>query len=480
MAVSSTTGTSSIGTMGSGNVIDVSGIVGKLDAVEQVPIDRVNSTITKNNVAISDMGTIKAKMASLQTALQDLTDPLSYKNKTATSSDSTVVSAAVSGHSSANAGDYNIQITSLAKAYVGTYGGNSGSASQIADPAAADTAKLQSVFGLNGTTTLYVKATGDAAALAIDLSTYGSLNAVRDRINSQSMTVRASVVDTGYGYSLTLTSVAGGADNSVAVYSDQAALPTLITPATTSAGTDAVFMVNGQSFKRTSNTVENAIPGVRLQLSKPGESLVTISSASSDYAQTLVTNVGQAYNDLVASYQKLAAYDPDPEKRGSLYGDSTLMDVMNGLASSLMTGFKKLDGSALNNTNGKPVSLVSLGLELQRDGTVTFNAEMFNNAEGLGVFEQLADGFVAPTRTSVNAAIGLTGETGMIGTDLTGLKDLNTTLQTQVKDLEERKASKMAKYQAQYAALDALLYRLQSLNSSLTATFDALNNQNNK
>ena len=247
-----------------------------------------------------------------------------------------------------------------------------------------------------------------------------------------------------------------------------------------SVGTLASFTVNGQSFTRTTNSVENAIPGVRLQLSKVGSSLVTVSSASSTYVQTLVTNVGQAYNDLMASYQKLAAYDADPDKRGSLYGDSTLLDVMNGLANSLMTGFKKLDGTALNNSNGKPVSLSTLGLELQLDGTVTFNAEMFNNAEGLGVFDQLAEGFIAPTRTSINAAIGLTGETGMIGTDLSGLEDLTSSLQTRVKDLEERKATKMAKYQAQYAALDALLYRLQSLNSSLSATFNSLNNQNNK
>jgi flagellar capping protein FliD len=38
---------------------------------------------------------------------------------------------------------------------------------------------------------------------------------------------------------------------------------------------------------------------------------------------------------------------------------------------------------------------------------------------------------------------------------------------------------KMARYRAQYASLDALLYRLQALNSSLTPTFTALNNPKN-
>jgi hypothetical protein len=37
----------------------------------------------------------------------------------------------------------------------------------------------------------------------------------------------------------------------------------------------------------------------------------------------------------------------------------------------------------------------------------------------------------------------------------------------------------MARYQAQYASLDALLFRLQALNNSLTPTFEALNNPRN-
>ena len=86
MAVSSTSGsTSSLagsnGSLGNGTVIDVNSIVSKLDVVEQAPIDKVASVIDRNNVAISDLGTIKAKIAALQTDFQSFSDSSIYSNK---------------------------------------------------------------------------------------------------------------------------------------------------------------------------------------------------------------------------------------------------------------------------------------------------------------------------------------------------------------------------------------------------------------
>ena len=83
MAVSSTSGsTSSLaganGSLGNGTVIDVNSIVSKLDTVEQAPIDKVTSVIDRNNVAISDLGTIKAKIAALQTNFQSFADSSIY------------------------------------------------------------------------------------------------------------------------------------------------------------------------------------------------------------------------------------------------------------------------------------------------------------------------------------------------------------------------------------------------------------------
>jgi flagellar hook-associated protein 2 len=222
------------------------------------------------------------------------------------------------------------------------------------------------------------------------------------------------------------------------------------------------------------------VPGLTLQLGKLGSSLLTVTSASAQNAQTVLGQMIDNYNSLITSYQELSKYDPDSSKRGSLYGDSTLSFVIDSITNSLMNGFKDAGGvNPLLDKNGRAISLITLGLELQLDGTLQFNSTMYNNSVTNGVFDKLASGFSAPTYASINAAIGLSGMTGSIATNIDGIKNENSTLQSKVKDMETRKAEKMAKYSAQYAALDALLYQLQATNSSLTTTFNVLNNSKN-
>lgn len=488
MAVSSTSGsTSSLaganGSLGNGTVIDVNSIVSKLDTVEQAPIDKVTSVIDRNNVAISDLGTIKAKIAALQTNFQSFADSSIYSNKLVSTSDSTVVDAAVSTGSAAIAGNYSINVTALASsAFTGFGGVNSATppvawATTITDPATSQTtATLKSFLsvGNSATNVITIGATGDVPGVSIDLAQYTSLNAIRDRVNSTSTSVRAAVVDTGNGYSLTFTAINGGASTSLILKDSTNAS---LAPTVSTAGADAKFTINGQSFSRASNTILNAVPGLSLQLSKVGSSMLAVTSASAQNAQTLLGQIIDNYNSLVSSYTTLSKYDPDPSKRGSLYGDSTLSSVMDSITNSLMNGFKDAANSAaLLDKNGKAISLTTLGLELQLDGTLQFNATMYNNSVSNGVFDQLANGFTAPTYTSINNAIGLSGMTGSLATNIDGIKSENTTLQNRVKDMQTRKAEKMAKYKAQYAALDALLYQLQATNSSLTTTFNVLNN----
>jgi flagellar hook-associated protein 2 len=347
----------------------------------------------------------------------------------------------------------------------------------ISDPAAAQTAAtLKSFLSVGGAATnvITVGATGDEPGISIDLAQYTSLNSIRDRINATSMSVRAAVVDTGNGYSLTFTAINGGASNSL-ILKDSAG--TNLAATVSSAGVDAKFTVNGQSFTRTSNTVLNAVPGLTLQLGKVGSSMLAVTSASAQNAQVALSQIIDNYNSLINSYTSLSKYDPDPSKRGSLYGDSILSSVIDSITNSLMSGFKdSANSAALLDKNGKVISLVTLGLELQLDGTLQFNSTMYNNSLSNGVFDQLAAGFTSPTYTSINYAIGLSGMTGSLATNIDGIKSENNTLQSRVKDMETRKAEKMAKYRAQYSALDALLYQLQATNNSLTTTFNVLNN----
>ena len=461
MAVNSTSSTTtstlngSSGTLGGGTVIDVNAIVNKLDSVEQAPIDKLNATIAAKTVSITDLGTIKSKMSTFQAALQDFTDPLTYLNKSSTSSNTGVLSSTIASSLDASAGTYQVSVTSIATAYTASFS--------------------QGAFNFATANTIYLKAT-DGTEQSISLGGTGAttLTALRDAINAGSADskVRAAVVDTGSGSSLVLTSVTGGAANSITLQATNSS-GAAIANTSSQAGHDAVFTVNGQSFTRTSNTVTNAIPGVSLQLQAAGSSTVTVTSDNTSSAQTLLTNIGQAYNDLMSSFTALTKYDADPTKRGSLYGDASLQSMMDSISLSFTSSLTR-SGTVIKDNKNNPISLTSLGLEIQLDGTMKFNSSVYDAAVSAGAFDQVAQGTTSPTRTYVDSAM-LYG--GAMDSDIASFTDQNTYLQSQVKDLQTRKDEKMAKYRAQYAALDALLFDLQSTNNSLSATFNALNNQ---
>lgn len=461
MAVNSTSSATtstlngSSGTLGGGSVIDVNALVGKLDSVEQAPIDKLNTKIAKQDVSITDLGTIKSKMSIFQAALQDFTDPLSYLNKSVSSSNTTVLSSSISNSLDASAGTYQVDVTSFASAYTSSF--------------------VSSKFDFTTTNSIYLKATdGTGQAIILGGSGVTSLTALRDAINANSGTskIRAAVVDTGSGSSLVLTSTTGGSANAVTVQTTNAS-GAAVTATSSQAGADAVFKVNNQTFTRTSNTVTGAIPGVSFQLQAAGLSTLTITSANTTSAQTMLSNIGQAYNDLMASYTDLSKYNSDPGKRGSLYGDAALQSMIDSISLSFTSSLTR-SGATLVDKNNKPISFTSLGLEMQLDGTLKFNSAIYDAAVSAGTFDEISQGTTSPTRTLVNSAMSYGAG---LDADIASFTDQKSILENRVKDLQTRKDEKMAKYRAQYAALDALLYQLQSMNTSLSATFNALNNQ---
>jgi len=465
MAINSTSSATSASTtstsgVGKGSVIDVEGIVSKLDNIEQAPIDRVSVKITSQDNSIRDLGIIKDKMALFQAALQDFTDPISYLSKTVSSSNATVLSASISQSTAANAGIYSISVQQIAKTSTKSY------AFDFSLAGSAGSVTLQATDGILQTFAISASGTG-----GID-----SLEKLRIAINqsTSSSKVRASIVNIGSQSVLSLTSTTGGGDSQVEL--------TDTTGRSTSKGVqlgqDAEFTINGQEFTRASNIVDEAIPGVRLQIQAvTGDTDISLSvtSDNSVKAQTLLTNLGQAYNDLMASYTEFSKFNSDTTKRGSLYGYMDLRSLVDSISVSFMTPLTR-SGTQLRDTSGNLISFTSLGLELQLDGTLLFDSAVYESAMNHGALDQLANGSVSPTRTIVNSAMTFGGK---VDSFISAFEDQKSTLENRIQDMQTRKADKMARYQAQYAALDALLYRLQALNSSLTPTFTALNNQKN-
>ncbi len=152
-----------------------------------------------------------------------------------------------------------------------------------------------------------------------------------------------------------------------------------------------------------------------------------------------------------------------------------LRTLIDNISLSFMSPLTR-SGSSLLDNNSNPISFTSLGLELQLDGTLLFDSVIYDLAVTNGAINEISNGSTSPTRTLVNDAMTYGGRMDSFISDYEDQKD---TIQNRIRDLEERKIEKMARYRAQYAALDALLFRLQALNASLAPTFEALNNRNN-
>ena len=97
------------------NSIDVATIVAQLMTVENHSLDALKAKIAASQTVISDLGVMKSKVATLQSALSTFEDPSTYNNPTASSSNSSVVMATASSQAAIGS-SVNVAVSQLAQA----------------------------------------------------------------------------------------------------------------------------------------------------------------------------------------------------------------------------------------------------------------------------------------------------------------------------------------------------------------------------
>jgi flagellar capping protein FliD len=113
MAVSSTTSSTAASAVTTSS-IDVASIVSQLMSVENQPLNTLKTKITSQQTVISDLGKIKSDVAALQDTLGIFENASTFSNLTATSTDSSVVTATTGV--GASAGTHIVSVTQAAQA----------------------------------------------------------------------------------------------------------------------------------------------------------------------------------------------------------------------------------------------------------------------------------------------------------------------------------------------------------------------------
>ena len=473
MAVSSTSSNSSVGT----SSIDVAAIVEQLMTVENKPLEKIKTQIEQKKLVISDLGTIKSKVASFQDALTIFQTPTTFNNSAASSSDATIVSATASN--GAVKGNHSVTVTSLATATRNTVTGYTSSTALATVDAATGFAitVAGTTYNTNGSKTVNGVTTANAVTV---LGANPTVTGLKNWINGLGVNVNASVVETSgsSSWALMIQGTQTGTTNAIS-FSGLTGL-TDATPALTNtsvtAAANASFVVNGTTFARASNTVTDVIDGLTLSLNKASATAQTISVAKgTDISGEAINTLIKAYNDVMSTHKSMTANSANSDKPGNFANSPSTLSFINQIKDSFAKGISYTTNGTL-----KTISLSAIGIDLQRDGTAKFNSSSFATASAAGLRDTLAlgvtMGYVSST-SNLNTFLTAQVKTGgalnsQINSETTAVQDL-----TKRKDnLQIRLNSIKNNLVSQYSSLNALLYQLSSTSNSLTSALDALTN----
>lgn len=355
-----------ISSLGFGSGVLTNDLVDQLVAAERKPTeDRLNFNQQRTEALISAYGALKSAVTELRLPLRQLS---SAENLQAFSGSSSNDDVEVSVDSAkASRGSYTVTVDSLAQAQ------------SLASGTFAD--RDETAIG-SGSLTISVG--GQTKTLTIDGSN-NTLQGIADEINSADIGATAGVIDTGNGYRLVLSAEETGVDNAISISvsdddgddTDASGLSQFSFDGTTNnltetvAAQDAVVQVNGISITRPTNTIENVIDGVTLEVKAEGAtSTVNVTQDSGAVAERVQAFVDK-YNSLQQAIKSLSGYNAELEQGGLLSGDATVRNVQNQLRNLLTRVVPGLEGAAVR-------SLADVGITTDHEtGNLEFDHEKF-------------------------------------------------------------------------------------------------------
>lgn len=456
-----------ISSPGIGSGLDVDGIINKLMELEQRPLTQLNNNKAEQKAQLSAFGSLKSALSTFQDSVQELAKPAVFNGYKAALADTTM--ATVSASSSAVAGKHDIEVQSTAQSQ------------KIKSEAFASTdttigsGTLTIAFGTyNGDGSFTANTEKSAKTITID-SGKSSLADIRDAINDANADVTASIVNDGSGNRLVIASKDSGLANALKItvndadgdHTNNAGLSKLAFDASTGgvtnmtetvAAKNAILVIDGITIQKSSNTIDDALEGVTLNLLKdePGTtSTLTVEKDNSSIEEALKSLVS-TYNDLDKTISKLSRYDSASNQGSILTGDSTVRMVQFRVRSMLNE----------SHSAGGINSLSELGISFQKDGSLALDSTKLS--------EVLADpeknistffGDISGTPTSTPGFItqldqlveGMTTSDGLIDSRMDGIDSVLKIMDRRQESLEYRLGEVEKHLRAQFTALDTMI-----------------------
>ncbi|PNU04195.1 flagellar filament capping protein FliD [Novosphingobium guangzhouense] len=455
---SATTTTSLVTALGGGSGVDMTALANNLaNAQFASRNDRLTAKSDKLDAQISAASNIKSLMLGLDTSLGTLVRSGSLA-RTPSVANAAVAGATLSGASQPG-GSYSLEVTRLA------------SGQQLAStPYASTTSAVGSgTLSLKFGTVSGGSFAQDTSRTAVDITipAGATLADVAGLINGADAGVSAYVTTTVDGAQLVLKGAEGAANGFVLEAGDPSLAALAWAPGSSngqlmSTAGDAAFKVDGLSMTAKSNTVTDAIPGVKLQLAATNTGAPTTVSFS-DPTSAIATSMQDfvdALNEVVSALNSATSLGAD------LANDPGARALKRSLSS--------LGGTTIMpNATGPAKTLADLGLKIQRDGTFTLDTSRLSatqSADPKGVAAMFTNGVhgVFATVDKIYRSATSTSDAYSLGSSIAGYTKKKTSLATEKTDLAEQQEKLRARLVSQYTASETRIGTSKSTLAMLT------------
>lgn len=459
-------GSSILTALNAGSGIDTSALVTSLVSATREP--KQSAITSRQSLNTSRISALASATSSLDTFANALTEVLSGAayTGTAASNDASIASVTLLSGGSPAGLPAQLTVDQLASARVYSSAATSG--------ATASTAIGTGSFTITN-------AAGEDTIITLD-STNNTFAGLAAAINAADTGVTARVVTDTQGTRLVFKG-ATGADNDFTVSAsadDSGSILGGMSFASSSTAQNAKITLDGVAYEYASNTVDDAIPYLRIDLNKasPGTTVTLSMSQPTAGLSDLLKEFVSAYNTLMGALNTATATGADSSSAGVLNGVAGVRDMKRQLSAITSTQLS---------ATGTYKTLADIGVSTNRDGTLALDTDRL--ASAMEADPEGVTNMVNP-RVSTTASPGLSALMDTVRDNIEKedgpLKSVQKVYDAQaaeftkqLEDLDEKMTNYEAHLTTIYAAMETRLSALNATKSYLEQQIEVWNNSNN-
>ncbi|MBF0242740.1 MAG: flagellar filament capping protein FliD [Desulfamplus sp.] len=233
---------------------------------------------------------------------------------------------------------------------------------------------------------------------------------------------------------------------------------------------NARFNVDGIDYQRQSNNeITDVVSGISLDLKETGSSSFNVDS-DFEKVQTNLEEIVSTLNTLITDTKAKSKYDINNKEKGILFGESSVLRISEDI--------KTLMGQKFD-AGGEISTLYDLGLEVEKDGTLSINTTTLqkafsSNSEDVikfftGDSEKKRDGFGDMLYEKMTK---YTGSTGLMTVEIDSAQARISKMDLEIQEDTKRLDQRYESLTKQFVKLDSFMSQMKSQSSFLDMMFN--------